>query len=155
MSAGIGQLTSPDAFLQDLYNRTSKGKVVRKTFDGAVDGAQGAVTLFTVSGAVRAKIVGFCTENMAGATATIEVGISGGTALIIALTTATDLIAGEIWHDASPDAEIEADSVAVPNIIADGNDVILTIATADLTNGTIVFVCEWEALTVGAKVEAA
>ena len=139
-------------------NRSSVGEVVRKTvaFDGeAGNGAQGTVALFTVTGVVRAKVTCYCTETIVGA-GTLEVGIAGATAAIIAqIADAENLIAGEIWHDATPDAEIELASVAVDVIIADGNDVIATIGTADITDGTIVLACEWEPVSADGAVVAA
>jgi hypothetical protein len=134
---------------------TNKGRVLRKSiaFDGgAGTGAQGAITLFSVTGTVRAFVTAFCTENLAGATATIEVGISGATATVIAQTTATDIDAGEVWHDASPDASIEADSVSGGHIITNGADIIATIATADISDGELTFVCEWEPLSADGEV---
>ena len=136
----------------------SFGEIVRKTvaFDGSTGGGEvGTVALFTVTGDVRAKITAVCSETLVGA-GTIEVGITGATAAIIAqVADATTLAAGEIWHDATPDAKIELDSVAPVNIIAGGMDVFLTVGTANVTAGTIKFVCEWEPISSDGAVVAA
>lgn len=129
--------------------------VARKTLDLAANGAQGAKTLFTITGTVLVRLCAVCTENLAGATGTISVGIAGSTAAIIALTTATDIDAGEIWNDATPNSSIEAASVLAQYIIANGADIIATIATADLTDGLLEFYCFWEALSENGNVVAA
>jgi hypothetical protein len=96
------------------------GKRVDKvmTFAGATandpgdyDGTGNPATLFNVSGTVRMRILAKCLVNLAGANATVEVGTALSTAGLIALTTATDIDANEIWHDATPDASVEATTV--------------------------------------------
>jgi hypothetical protein len=125
--------------------------VARKTFTG---GAAGAHTLFTVTGTVLVRLAAVCTENLAGATATLEVGIAASTAAIIAQTTATDIDDGDIWHDASPDSELESVSTLAEYIISDSNNIIATVATATISDGTIEFYCFWEALSADGNVVA-
>jgi len=129
--------------------------VARKTLDLATDGAQGTKTLFTVVGTVLVRLCAICTKNLAGATGTISIGIAGATAAIIALTTATDIDANDIWHDATPDASIESVSTLREYIITGSKNIIATIATADLTDGILQFYCFWEALADGSTVVAA
>ena len=139
-----------------LRSNALASKVTRKNvaFDGSAgNGAIGTVALFTVTGTVLVKITPVCTENLVDATATIEVGISGDTATLIAQTTGTDVDANEIWHDATPDADIEAASVMKEFIITNGQDIILTVATAAVSDGTIDFFCFWEALSADGYVE--
>lgn len=129
--------------------------VTKKTiaYTGAANlGAQGATTLFTVTGDVIATIFAVCSENLAGATATIEAGISGNTAALLAQSTATDIDAGEVWIDTGP-ATIEA--VPADKILTNGTDIIQTIATADITDGTLTYYCLWVPLTSGSTVVAA
>lgn len=119
-------------------------------------GAQGAFTIFTVTGDVYVQIFGLCQVLMdSGGAATIELGITGNTAALIAQTTATDLDAYETWQDAGP----EANPGAVPLdargfVIANGADVILTVATADLTAGDVDFVCRWWPISTNGSVVA-
>lgn len=111
--------------------------------------------LFLVTGSVVVRIICVCTENLAVSNgATVEVGIAGNTAVIIAQTTASAIDAGEIWHDASPDAEIEALGVWAQYIIAGGTDIIMTVANAHITDGTLVFSCFWTPLVDGSTVIA-
>ena len=71
---------------------------------GAGAGATGTVDLFTVTGSVLFRMACVCSAPLTSpGAATVEVGITGSTAAIIAQTTATNIIAGEIWHDNSPD----------------------------------------------------
>jgi len=118
------------------------------TLDGAAgSGAVGTVSLFTVTGSVIAKVYAICSTNVAGAGATLEVGVTGSTAAIIAQTTGTDIDANEIWHDATPDAGIEASSVATENVIANGLDIFMTVGTANATGGVLKFICLWKPLS--------
>jgi hypothetical protein len=143
------------AFNRDANNVpiANKGFIVTKTiaYNGTV-GAQGAATLFTVTGDVIVSIFAKCTEDLAGVNATIEVGISGNTASLIAQTTATTIDSGEIWLDTSA-ATVE--SVPAEKLLVGGTDIIETIATADITDGTLTYYCLWYPLSSDAEVTAA
>lgn len=113
-------------------------------------GTSDPYTLFTVEGDVIVKLYGVCTTLLAGATATLEVGVTGNTAGLIALTTATDIDENEIWRSTVPALGIEAVGNIPTNIIVNGLDIIETVATADITSGNIYYVCLWRPLTEGA-----
>ena len=118
---------------------------------GDHDGTSDPYTIFTVSGGrVLARVFGICETSMEGASGTMEVGIAGATASIIPQIVATTLLAGEIWSDATPTLKVEAPPAA---LIIPGN-IILTVATANLTAGVITMYCMWEPLTPGARVTA-
>jgi len=135
------------------------------TFNGAVSGAIGDIDkannpfdIFTVTGDVKVKIVGICTTTLSGSSATVEVGVSGATAAIIAQTTvsgADTITKNEIWHDVDPDTEIELATVMTEKIIANGLDVIGVVASANIDNGVIRFNCLWRPLSVDGKIVAA
>ena len=115
----------------------------------------GAQTLFTVTGDVVLRVFGICKTNVASAAAAnVEVGVSGNTAKFITTTVATAIDANEIWHDATPDASIEADSVSVAYIVSNGQDVILT-PSAQVDSGRIDFYCQWFPLTSSSSVASA
>jgi len=121
------------------------------TFDGGTtnaigdyDGTGNPFTIFSITGEVKAKLLAVCTTNLAGASATLEVGITGHTASLIAQTTATDIDANEIWHDASPDNGVEETSVAKEYFVVNGLDVIGTVGTANITAGVIKFIALWK-----------
>lgn len=105
-------------------------------FTGAANlGAQGTVPIGTVTGAVLiTHLMARCTENLAGATATVELGTADNTAGLIAQTTATDIDANDFWKDSSPEVKV---SDAIVNKVVNAN-IILTVATADVTDGTLI-----------------
>ena len=121
-------------------------------------GAQGAFTIFTVTGDVMVRVFGLCQILIDSAGApTIELGIAGNTAALIAQTTGKDLDAYETWDDATPVANPGDVTTAMDTdfVIANGADVILTVATADLTAGDIDFHVSWRPLSTDGNVVAA
>lgn len=138
------------------------GEPLQKTvvFDGGTtndpgdfDGTGNPKTLFTVTGVVAMKLFAVCTADLVGASASIAVGTSNSTTGLIASTTATNIDANEIWHDASPDASIELSTVASEKIVA--KDVIQTVSTANITAGSITYYCVWRAISENGNVVAA
>ena len=117
-------------------------------------GAQAAYTVFTVTGDVVVQVFGLCQILMdSGGAATIELGIAGNTAALIAQTTATDLDAYETWQDATPEANPGAVSLDSRGFaIANGADIILTVGTADLTAGDVDFICRWWPISTNGNV---
>lgn len=128
--AGIGHQT---------YQRVTFGA-------GQTSGKIGTIPLFTVTGTVSMRIIATCEVALTGASATIEVGTITNTAGIIAQTTATNLAAKEIWHDATPDATVEAETGTVSGTFRVTEDVAIKIATAAVTGGRIAFSCIWKPL---------
>lgn len=134
--------------LQDVNGIT----VLKSITFSATSGAQ---SLFTVTGDVILRVFAICKTNVASAGGcNIEVGVSGNTAVFVTTTDATLLAANEIWHDATPDATIEADSVSVAYIVSNGQDVILT-PSATLDSGAVTFYCQWRVLSDDGNVVAA
>lgn len=110
-------------------------------------------TLFTVTGTVLIRLLAVCETSLTAAAdaPTLEVGVSGSTASLIAQTTGTNIDVGEIWHDATPDAPVELSSVLTEKIIS--SDIILTIASGTVGVGQIKFIAAWYPLTLDGKVE--
>jgi hypothetical protein len=118
---------------------------------GDHDGTSDPYTIFTVTGTVLVRVFGVCGLTLVGA-GTIEVGITGATAVIIAqVADATALATGEIWLDASPTTKTEA----VPAQMICSSDIILTVGAANITDGNITMYCMWEPVSVGSNVKAA
>lgn len=117
-------------------------------------GAQGVFTIFTVTGDVMVSVIGICQVLMdSGGAATIELGIAGNTAAVIAQTTATDLDQFETWQDAGPEANPgPVDVTARTFFVANGADIIMTVGAADLTAGDIDFLCRWFPVSVNGSV---
>ena len=110
-------------------------------------------TIFTVTGDVYVRILARCIVSgvsLAGAKG--ELGIAGKTDEILPSTLITDLGAGEWWHDATPDSEVESVTIQKEFYIADGNDIILTL-DALVDGGTVMFYCYWTPLGDGSIVE--
>lgn len=113
------------------------------------------ITLFTVTGHVIIRMIAVCTVDVtSAAVGNIEVGISGATGTIIPTTVSTAVDAFEIWHDNTPDSEIEALSTIKEFIITAGNDIILT-PSAQIDSGTINFYLEYTPLSADGAVVAA
>ena len=110
-------------------------------------GGHAAYTIFTVTGDILLAIVGLCQIALtSGGGDTIELGISGNTAVLIAQATGTDLDQYETWQDVGPEANpgiIDLFGGSRQFVIANGADVIFTIGGGDLTAGDIDFHAFW------------
>jgi len=107
----------------------------------------GAVSVFTVTGDVIARVVPIGKTSVTSAAAgNIRLGISGNTDAMIADTVGTTIVANNIWIDASPDSQIEAESASRDYIVSNGQDIILTLS-AQIDTGAIGFYCTWRPLS--------
>lgn len=137
IAAGIGLET---------YNRVKFGA-------GGTTGAVGNFTIFNVTGTVAVKLYAVCEADLASSGGgSIEAGTSKTTAGLIAQTTATDIDEDEIWHDATPDASVEAVTVVAEKIVND--DIIVTIGTGAVTAGTIKFIAIWKPISRDGSLES-
>ena len=128
------------------------------TTDG---GATGAYTLFTVTGDVYIEgIIGTCKEAVTGgAGITMEVGIAGNAAALASLIAQTDATLIDqyyTWQDVGPEANPGPVILIVRSFnLANGADIILTIATGAATAGSIDFTCFWKPVSLNGSVVAA
>ena len=127
-------------------------------FDGNANlGAVGVVPLFTTTGEVWIiSIVPFCTEDLTegGATATIVLGVVGDTNLFIGSLNAVDIDANEFWVDTTP----VGNGIALPSALMDvviTDNIVATVASQTVNNGTIRFDVYWRPLSDGATLIAA
>lgn len=121
------------------------------TYSALTTGATGTTTLYTVTGVVALRIFGVVSGTDLTGSGTLEVGISGNTAVLIAQTTGTTLDVGEIWIDSSP-ATVEL----LPALsILNGTNIIQTIGTDTITAGTITYYCLWNPVSTDGNVVAA
>jgi hypothetical protein len=119
---------------------------------GDHDGTGDPFTIATVSGIVAVKVLAIGVVDLAiDGGATLEVGVAGDTAEIIAQTAGDAIDAGEIWHDNTPDSKCETLTVLTEKLVANTN-IIGTVATANITAGSIDFYVFWYPLTNGATV---
>lgn len=125
------------------------------TFAAGTTGSVASHEILTITGMVRLKIWAECTVNLAGATATIELGEETTSTSIIAQTTATDIDAGELWYDATPTTAIDASSTVILDKVINALDVGYTVGTAAISAGAITFHYVWEPYNATGAVVAA
>ena len=120
------------------------------TFVTTTTGATGAHTLFTVTGNVLLSVFGICDTSLTGA-ATLEVGVTGNTAAILAqIANATTLDDGDVYVDA--DTAVGVAAIPSMKVVNDGLDVIMTIGSTAVTAGVVDFYCTWRPLSAGSSV---
>lgn len=120
---------------------------------GDHDGTADPTTLFTVTGDVLLFVFGVCKTTLVG-TATLEVGVTGATAVLIAqIADATALAENEGYWDATPTLAEGIDPTW--HVVGGGLDVIMTLGTANVTAGEIDFYCYWKPLSETGNVVAA
>lgn len=120
---------SPSAALQKVSKTVA--------FTGAAGlGAIGNLPLFVCTGQVLVQsIVPFCVTTLVGATATLALGITGSTALMVAATVATTITTGLFWLSASPAAGLAVPAL-LTNVAINAN-LVGTIAVAAVTGGVL------------------
>lgn len=147
--------TNASSFTRDanFVPITNLGLIVSKaiTYVGSTTGAVGATTLFTVTGTVSARVFAVASVADLTGSGTLEVGIAGNTAAIIAQTAATVIDVGEIWYGVTPPTVGVLPAILV---LADTN-VIQTIATNTVTAGTLTYYCLWTPVSSAGDVIAA
>lgn len=150
-----GSILEREQYIQEAVAdvQTIVGRIARKTVTFANTTAD--VALFTVTGTVKARVFAVCTTNLASVGG-CNLTVNAGTVAIIAQTAATDIDAGEIWHDATPDASVELGSVAAEYIIANGADIAIDVENAkQVDSGVIEFYCLYTPLSANGAVVAA
>ena len=118
--------------------------------------ANSPITLWTVTGTILARVygvVGATAFTSTAGTGTLAIGVAGATGAFIAATTAnvtTNFVANAAWIDTTPavTAELMASAAWV---LCTGN-IILTIATNNMTAGAVVLNLDWIPVTAGATV---
>jgi len=116
---------------------------------GALDDS----AIYTVTGLVFVQLIAECTTSLTGATATLEVGITGDTAIFMPTETSTQIDAGQIWFNDAANAAygiIGGETAAagnLPEYALNGNDIILTSKTEDTDTGVLDFFCIWRPIS--------
>lgn len=122
------------------------------TFD-AVDGISGTpIVVYDLTGhVVISELLVTCSVLLLSAGGgTLALGTATNTGGMIAATTATDIDANELWVDTAPDPStfpIHSAAAAFGGDIVLCEDLILTIATADITAGVLNFFAVYEPIT--------
>ncbi len=111
-------------------------RVVRKTITfagGSGTGAVGTVAGVTTTGTVWLECLNIhCVTGLTSSGGTISLGISGDTAALIPVTTASEIDTGEQWVDTVPSKVDQG----ITNITL-SDSLIFTVATADITAGVL------------------
>lgn len=118
------------------------------TYVTANTGAVGTTTLFTITGVVAVRVFAVTGAIDLTGSGTIEVGIAGNTAAIIAQTAATAIDAGEIWYGTNPPTV----GVMPSQLILSGTNIIQTIATNTVDSGSLTYYCLWSSVTSNGNV---
>ena len=110
-------------------------------------------TLFTVTGEVEVIIIGYiATAVTSGGALTLEVGVAGATAGLIAQTAVGALLIDLLWVNATPAVLVSKPAIS---IIANGADIAHVIRTAAATAGAIIYSCWWRKLSTDGNLVAA
>lgn len=165
--AGIVSSFRRDANRVPIANR---GIITKRTitFEGATTNAWGddagdldGAAIYTVTGLVFAQLIAVCTTDLTSSNgATIEVGISGGTAIFMPIETATQIDDGQIWLNdaANATSAIIGHETAVtgnlPEYALSGTDILLTVKTANVIGGVLDFYCIWTPISSDGEVIA-
>ena len=112
--------------------------------------ATGTQTLFNVTGEVEVVVIGYIDVTVTSGNAlTLEVGVTGATAGLIAQTAVGNLTLDKIWVDAIPSV---LESKPSWKIIANSLDIIHTIGAFVATAGKITYYCWWRPLSADGNV---
>lgn len=122
--------------------------------------AHSPVTLFTVTGSVWLRVygvVGATALTSTGGLGTLSIGISGTVGLYLPLSTvsgaAGQFAIGSVWVGATPTLLSAVPLLAnLTWAINNGANVILTVATADMTAGAMTIYADWMPISSGATV---
>jgi len=154
LGAGLTALatqTSVDAIADSVG---SPAVIKAVTFSNTAAG----FTLFTVTGDVKVKVIAICKTtcaSAAGANVSIK-STSGAAGSIIAVTDVTLIAQNEIWHDATPDSQIELTSVEKDYILSGSDNIDFGLEPAkQVDSGAITFYCFWTPLSADGAVVAA
>lgn len=118
--------------------------------------ANSPITLWTVTGTVLCRVygvVGATQFTSTVGTGTLAVGVAGNTGVFMAATTAngtTNFVANAEWMDTAPTVTAKLQAQA-QWVVCTGN-IILTVATNNMTAGSVVMYCDWIPVTAGATV---
>lgn len=157
-------LRDPNHLALTALDSFNTAECIPSAFAGGTTNARGdqsgtgnPFTLFTVTGEVLLRIFGVCTTDLASAGGgSLSVGLTGNTAALLPVTTATDIDQNDIWNDNAP--AVGTDTLANltgPHVVVNGLDIIETVGTADITSGNVRYVCLWRPLSADGNVVSA
>ena len=110
---------------------------------GDKDGTMASTKIFDVFGDVKVIVIGRVKTTLVGA-GTLEVGITGNTALVLAqVADATTMAANDMWVDATVAEAGGFIATALPaaTYIFNGNDIYEKVAGTDVSAGQMSYIC--------------
>lgn len=128
---------------------------------GDHDGTGDPYKLFNVDGdVIISDFWGVCNVAVVSAsdTGTLEIGVAGNTAKIIAQTTAGSaaIVAGDVIVDSGAEAGVDVNAHSgAKHYLSNGTDIIETLATNNFNSGQIDWYCIWAPAEPGAAVTPA
>lgn len=135
-------------FYDAAYRKATKSVVAAQMLIAA------ATTLFTAHGDVEVVIFGKISVAVTAAAGalTLEVGIAGNTAALIAQTAKANLLADKMWAGTPA-----ANPQAMPSrfLLASGQSIILTTGTTNADGGAIDFTALWKPISTNGALVAA
>lgn len=109
--------------------------------------------LFTVTGEVSAFVYGFIdTAVLAAGALTLELGVTGNTAAIIAITAKAQLAINRFWVDT--DSAVGVHAIPTEQLISAAN-ILHVIRDSDATAGAITYYCVYRPVSSDGAVAAA
>jgi len=145
-------------------NLASVGHVGRLVIKSLTDMSTGfdttdsPVTMFTITGDVMLQVFGVVQTAITSTSNTGTLSLGNTAAILGFIGTSTvdgsQFVAGDIWNDTTPATDIAVISSDI-TVIGGGADIILTIATNNMTAGAMEMYCLWRPLSSDALVVAA
>lgn len=129
------------------------GVVTAMAATALAGGADGTIDLFNVTGAALVAVIAICTTNLAGATATLETGVTGATASLIDTELATDIDAGDVEDHTGLLAAGTAPAKDPAYPVT--SNIFATPKVANITAGVITFYCFYQLLDAASTIEVA
>lgn len=143
---------------QVTYPSIRRGVIGRSRSVVTIDGSAGAgeadspstIRVFTLTGRVR--LVGlhcFCTETLVTVNGTVALGVATASTAFIGATAAGAIVTNDWWNNAGNAPDTVEDILEAVSRVGEAlsNHIIITIATADITDGTLIFDVWYEPIT--------
>lgn len=131
-------------------------QIAKKTLVGLDCKTATPKKIFEVTGDVEVTVFGRITDTFLSAAGnmTLEAGITGNTAALIAQTAVAALLTDLMWATNTPANPLATPS---PKLLANGEDIYVKTGTAnsDEDAGEATMFCLWRALSADGKVKAA
>lgn len=107
-------------------------------------------TLWTASGQLLVAVIAVCTVSLTGASSTFSVGVSGSVTKFLPTTTSTGVASGATVDHTGVVSAGTAPIITPNQAVLNGQVLIGTTGTANITAGSLTFYAFYKPLTAGA-----